>query len=371
MTEDRVRQLLERTRVDPAAEERSWELVRGAHAEREPVRRRPRLRLALALAVLGAAVAAAALSSPGRAVVDAVRRSIGIEHAQPALFRLPAPGRLLVGGGGGAWVIAADGSKRRLGDYTQASWSPHGLYVVAATTNELAALDPQGHVHWTLARPRIRFPRWGGTRTDTRIAYLTGDMLRVVAGDGTGDAGIEGLPAAARVAPAWDPADGARHMLAYVTADGRVLVVDADRATVQWISPAYAQPHALAWSPNGRQIALAFGTSTILFDARNGRARTLPLGGVQALAYAPDGRLAAVRGRSLVLVKSNGRTRTVFSAPARLAGLAWSPNGRWLVTTLPAAGQWVFVGAHRVLPVSNIRRQFGGLPSLDGWMPGT
>ena len=316
MTEDRVRQLLERTSVDDAAEERSWELVRAAYAEREPVRRRPRLRLTVAVAVLGAAVAAAALSSPGRAVVDAVRRSIGIEHAQPALFRLPAPGRLLVSGRGGAWVVAADGSKRRLGGYGQASWSPHGLYVVAATANEFATLDPKGRIHWTLARPRIRLPRWGGTRTDTRIAYLTGGVLRVVAGDGTGDAGLEGLPTAARIAPVWNPASGARHLLAYVTSDGRVLVVDADRGTVQWISPAYTQPRALAWSPNGRQIALATGPRTILFDARTGRARTLPLGGVQALAYARDGRLAAVRGRSLVLVEPNGRTRTVFSAPA-------------------------------------------------------
>jgi hypothetical protein len=371
MTEERLRQLLERTPVDAAAEERSWELVRAAYAEREPVRRRPRLRLTVAVVVLGAVVAAAAFSSPGRAVVNAVRRSIGIAHAQPALFRLPAPGRLLVSGGGGAWVVAADGSKRRLGDYPQASWSPHGLYVVAATTNELAALDPQGRIHWTLARPRIRFPRWGGTRTDTRIAYLTGGVLRVVAGDGTGDAGIEGLPAAARIAPVWDPARAALHLLAYVTADGRVLVVDADRGTVQWISPAYAQPRALAWSRNGRQIALAAGTHTLVFDARSGRARTLPLGGVQALAYAPDGRLAAVRGRSLVLVQPNGRPRTVFSAPARLAGLAWSPDGRWLLSAMPAADQWIFVGAHRVLPVSNIRSQFGGLPSLDGWMAGT
>ena len=64
--------------------------------------------------------------------------------------------------------------------------------------NELAALEPDGDVRWTLARPAVRFPRWGGTATDTRIAYLTGSRLHVVAGDGTGDDAVRGLPAAAR-----------------------------------------------------------------------------------------------------------------------------------------------------------------------------
>ena len=37
------------------------------------------------------------------------------------------------------------------------------------------------------ARPSPRFPAWTGTRTDTRIAYVSRGALRVVAGDGTGD----------------------------------------------------------------------------------------------------------------------------------------------------------------------------------------
>lgn len=373
MTERRVRQLLERTPVDGDAEERGWEVVGAAFAEREPVRRRPGLRLALAVAVVGAAVVAAALSPPGRAVVDAVRRSIGIEHAQPALFRLPAPGRLLVSGAGGSWVVAADGSKRRLGDYGQASWSPHGLYVAAATANELAALAPDGTIHWTLARPRIRLPRWGGANLDTRIAYLTSGRLHVVAGDGTGDAGVEGLPAAARVAPVWNPAGGARHLLAYVTTGGRVIVLDADRGNVQWISPRYARPSTLAWSRDGRRLVLATGAQVVLFDARTGRASTLPVAGVQALAFAADGRLALLRPHA-VLLRVHGRLRTLFVPPGgRVAGLAWSPDGRWLLTGLPTADEWVFLqtrGGRRILAVSHIGAQFGAFPSLDGWMPG-
>src|SRR5439155_1370943 len=83
----------------------------AAAAEPEPVPARPPLRWGLAAAALLCAVAASAFSPPGRAVVDAVRRTIGVEHAAPALFRLPASGRLLVSGSGGTWLVAADGAK--------------------------------------------------------------------------------------------------------------------------------------------------------------------------------------------------------------------------------------------------------------------
>ena len=149
-----------------------------------PVARRGRSsRVAVAVALL-----AAVLSPPGRAFVDRVRRAVGIEGAKPALFSLPAPGRLLVHSDAGVWIAQADGSRRLLGPYEEGSWSPLGRYVVATRANELVTLDAAGHVRWTLARPDVRFPRWSGTATDTRIAYLSGGRLRVVAGDGTHDA---------------------------------------------------------------------------------------------------------------------------------------------------------------------------------------
>lgn len=356
--------------VDADAEERAWTVVRQAYTRREPAaRRRSPIRPALVLAAVGVAVAAAALSPPGRAVVNAFRRSIGIEGAQPALFRLPAPGRLLVSGAGGTWVVAADGSTRRLGAFSQASWSPHALFVVAAAKNELATIEPaSGQVHWQLARPAIAFPRWGGTRTDTRIAYLTASTLRVAAGDGTGD---RRLTRTERVAPVWEPGTSA-HILAYVDLRGRLTVVDTDRGAVSLRSRPYEGVHAIAWSPNGRTVALASRGEVALFDLETGGSRVVPLEGVRALAFAPDGRLALLRGNGVLLV-SGGRVRTLFVAPSRVAGLAWSPDGRWLLSSLPQADQWVFVqtrGARRVLAVSHIRRQFGGEPSLDGWAPG-
>jgi hypothetical protein len=356
-----MKRLFDAVPADTEAEERAWDVVGAAFAARE-VRHRRRSPVLLVAAAGIAAVVAAGLSPPGRAVVNAVRRSIGIEGAQPALFKLPSPGRLLVSGAGGTWVVSADGSTRRLGSYPQASWSPHALFVVAATGSELAAVEPgTGRVHWQLARPGISFPRWGGTHTDTRIAYLSGDSLHVVAGDGTGDAR---LSTSARVAPVWQPATS-KHVLAYVDARGRI------RIGGRIASRAYAGARALAWSPNGSMLALATRTGVVELAIATGRTRTFRVAGVRTLAFAPDGRLALLRGNG-VLLMADGHARTLFVAPSRLDGLAWSPDGRWLLSSLPLADQWVFVqtrGAHRVLAVSHIRRQFGGEPSLDGWAP--
>ena len=158
------------------ARERTWARGRAPRSpSASPCRatRRPWRAVVVAVAVL--AVALAVLSPPGRAVLDSLREAIGVEQAEPALFSLPAPGRAVAAGPGGAWVVSDDGSKRRLGDYAEASWSPFGRFVVAAREHELAALEPDGTVRWTLARPDVAFPRWGGTETDTRIAYLQGE----------------------------------------------------------------------------------------------------------------------------------------------------------------------------------------------------
>ena len=356
-----LKRLMERVPADREAEERAWSVVRAAYAEREPVRRQPRRRLTLAAVAFAVAVGAAALSPPGQAVVDAVRRSIGITHAAPALFRLPAPGRLLVSGGSsGTWVVNVDGSKRRLGSYRAAAWSPHALFVIAASSTEIAAIEPSdATVRWSIARPNVAFPRWGGSRTNTRVAYLSAGRLRVVAGDGTGDAAMAGK---ARIAPAWRPGD--RLQLALVGKDGRVRLFGAWRS-----SHRYAKPRALVWSADGKELLLVTAQELVLFEPASGRARMLHLRGVSAAAFSPQGRLAVVQGDAL-LVFDGEQTRTVFKTLGRLDGLTWSPNGLWLLTALPSADQWIFVGGKRVLAVSHIARQFGGTPSLDGWVAG-
>ena len=58
-----------------------------------------------------------------------------------------------------------------------------------------------------------------------------------------------------------------------------------------------------------------------------------------------------------------------------LQQVAWSPDGKWLLASWPAADQWVFIrvaGAPRITAVSRIEQQFSagagrGFPQLDGW----
>lgn len=351
-----VRRALEEVPVDRDAEERAWAVVRAAYGSRERAPRTRRPRRAPAVAVAVAAVVAAALSPPGRSVVDSVRRTIGVEHAAPALFRLPAPGRLLVSGEGGSWIVASDGSKRRLGDWREASWSPHGFFVVAALRNQLVALEPgDGTVRWALARPGVRFPRWGGTRIDTRVAFLSDGRLHVLAGDGTGDRVVA---RAAPVAPAWRPES---HVVAYATRSGGVAVYDVDARKTLAVHAARGA-RTLAWSPDGTQLAAVTPGGVHVWG--DGAHIVMRLRGVRDVAFARDGRLALLHGRELRVV---GKP-TVFRAPAALSGLAWSPNGRWLVAGLPSAGQLVFVGRGRVVAVSNVPRQFGGSVALDGWV---
>src|SRR5205823_14706248 len=201
------------------AGERAWTVVRAAYAEREPVAWPRRHTRPLLVAAVVVAAVAAALSPPGRSVIHSLRKAVGVQNAEPELFSLPSPGQLLVTSRGGVWIVHGDGSRRRLGAYRAATWSPHGLFVAATRKNELLALDPAGHVRWSIARRSARLPSWEGTRTDTRIAYLSGGTLRVVAGDGTGD---QAIGPAAPVAPAWRP--GPERVLAYAARRGGAIV---------------------------------------------------------------------------------------------------------------------------------------------------
>jgi hypothetical protein len=347
---------------------RSWEVVRAAYEAREPVawpRRHPR---ALAAGALVAALVAAALSPPGRSVVHSLRKAVGVEHAETELFSLPAPGRLLVTGPGGAWIVNGDGSRRRLGAYRDAAWSPHGLFVAATRGNELVALDPKGKVRWSLARRSPRFPAWTGTRSDTRIAYVSRGRLRVVAGDGTGDRAIA---PAARVAPAWRP--GPHRVLAYSIGRG-IVVYDVDRPSVLLRTRTGEAPRKLAWSSDGRLLLVFAPHATRVYDAR-GRvvAHDEPSDAtVDAdAAFVPGThQVVAIRLHDMqsdVFLLRSGRL--LFSGTGIFGRLAWAPSGRWLLVTWPTANQWVFVRSRprKIEGASRIAEQFGGFPSSGSW----
>lgn len=346
-------------------EERTWEVVRRAFEERTPARRRsrrPNARLVVAtLVVAVAAVVLAALSPPGHAVFERVRKAVGVEHAAPALFSLPGGGRLLVVSGHQVWLVEPDGAKRRLGDYTDAEWSPHGLYVVATRANELVALDPEGNVHWTLARPHPSSPTWTGTRTDTRIAYNSDGALRVVAGDGTGDRLLDAHGGDAP--PAWDPAR--KFTLAYYSA--HAIVLREDSGKVVWRQRISVHPTSLAWSSDGRFLAVSSATRILVLDASGHLRRTISMLGatLSRAAFAPGSHRLAVSvqldGRSelhVVDLDRPGHGRLVLAGPGKFGDVAWSPTGSTLLVSWPAANQWVFVNGTHASAVGNIRVQF-------------
>jgi WD40 repeat protein len=95
----------------------------------------------------------------------------------------------------------------------------------------------------------------------------------------------------------------------------------------------------------------------------------------------PSGRRAAVtvagRGGTRVLTvpfSARGRARPVISGLGRVEGIAWSPDGRWLLVASRDTDQWLLVGpGRRVRPLSGVSGELGagaGFPGVAGWCCG-
>ena len=391
MNERRLRKSLASTPVPhaPESEERVWQVVRAAYGERETVSWPRRHLRPLVATALVAALAAVIASPPGRALVNSIRdavgrEKVGVKRAAPALLSLPAPGRLLVTGANGPWIVKADGSKRHLGAYASAGWSPHGLFEVATRGRQLVAVDPKGNVRWTITRAQpVHDARW--SPDGYRIAYLAGSVLHVVAGDATGDHAI--AAAVTPVAPAWQP--DADHVLTFAGRQGEIRTYAADETRLLWRARPAQPPHSLSWSADGRTL-LAVGRSSLTLYQADGSPAGEILGPgaapVVTAALAPDGRRLAVVQRTRLgsvlwlypsLRPDATATRRLFAGAGVFSDLAWSPDGRWLLLAWQSADQWLFIRTARpqkLVAVSDITRQFnpgarrpGAFPTVDGW----
>ena len=359
------------------ARERAWRVVSAAFGEREPTPQRRSWRMPVLVAGV-VAILAAALSPPGMAVLDELREAVAVEP-EPVVT-LPSRGRVLVAAQGGTWIVQPDGSRRRLGAYTSATWSPRGLFVAVSSAGALTALDPQGKVRWSLPRRHAIWPRWA--TSGFRIAYLANDKLRVVAGDGTGDRLLAAN--AGPNAPAWEPAINA-HVLAYADRAGRIHVVDTDSRRQRWRSAPGDLNIQLEWSSDGSRL-LALGARNLrIFQGNGVLLRTIPTGGAPAsVAFRRDGHIFAFAhrvqgGRSEVILlpaERAGSPRSIFRGAGAFGQIAWSPDKRWLLVPWPSADQWVFVrsgGPPKIVTESEITRYFtpaapgGVFPTLSGW----
>jgi WD40 repeat protein len=391
MNEGRLRELLQEPLPgEREAEERSLEVARAAFEGRRPSAPRPRAMLVLVAGLVLLAIAALAVTPAGGAITDFIGDRIGgvegEQPSQPALVSLPSGGEVLVNSARGPWILHADGSRRLLGSYDDASWSPRGLYVIATRGRQLVALTPEGEVRWSLARARrVSLARW--SPSGFRVAYLSGSSLRVVNGDGSGDRQL--AESVAGVAPAWRPGGG--NQLAVADGRGGVELLDADRGRRFWRGSFPAGvPLQLEWSADGERL-LVVGRGSVREFGPGGRLlrefplpeRVLPRRAGNYVAFARHGhRIALIRstvsGRQMEVVLLGAMNqRRLFAGPGTLTDVAWSPDGRWLLVAWRSADQWLFLrpgGGQRIVAVSDIARQFnpggeglGGFPSVSGW----
>jgi dipeptidyl aminopeptidase/acylaminoacyl peptidase len=377
MTESELRSLLltEPVPDEREAQQRSWAVVRTAFEQRERVpwvRRRGRPLIALAVVV---ALLAAAFTPPGQGLAERLREAVAPPAPEP--LTLPTQGRLLVASDAGAWVVQKDGSKRLLGAYEDAVWSPRGLFVGATRGRTLVALEPNGRVRWTLShRTALSQPRW--SPSGFRIAYRSGDALRVVAGDGTSDKVL--ARSAGEAAPSWRP--GSAHVLAFADDQDRINIVNTDTGSGVLVGTHVAgAARELAWSSDGTRLLALLAERIEIYTEAGRQIRTIPAPSGQTatdVAPAPEGRQLAFTvhdaraGRSSVLLADVGGPRepvTLFTGEGRFDGLAWSPDGRWLLVGWPDADQWLFLRApdvRRVLTIPSVAAEFDPGGSGEG-----
>jgi hypothetical protein len=361
-------------------------------------------RLALGL-VLATLLTALLLSPAGADVRDWVGDAFtaSTPHPEPTLARVPGGGHLLVQTGEGPVVVQPDGSRRLLGDYEGATWSPHGLFVAAVKKRTLSALEPDGTPRWSItAAQRVAVPRW--SPSGERIVYRSGFDLRVIAGDGTEDRLLAGSTAAgtppdarispAYVPPAWSPTGA--DALAYVTGAGRLRILDSETGAVLAGAPALGRITWMDWADGGRKILEAApGTLRLrpILPAGHpsrpalGVARRLqlpPRSSVNDAALAPQTPLVAASithwrkhgTYSEILVFRPGQgPRTLLSVPGSLGQVEWSPDGKRLLIAWPGANQWLFLPLDRgkgraIADISKAIAPSGrptSFPQLEGW----
>jgi hypothetical protein len=249
-------------------------------------------------------------------------------------------------------------------------------------------LDPEsGHVRWSLSRSQpVADPRWSGGGLDTRIAYRAGSALHVVAGDGSPDFVLAEV--VAPVAPAWQ-ADS--HVLAYVSSDDHIHVVDVDSRRELWRSVRIDGLREILF--DGKRVLAVTRREIWVFAPHKRRLfeRVAPGHSILSVALVPFSGVVfadydeAADATELIVptCSTSGACLLVpdlhaYRGAGRVGDLTSSPDGRWFAAASPNADQFLFFRRlprlGKVVSVSDVTAEFAPgvtgaepFPRIAGW----
>ena len=266
----------------------------------------------------------------------------------------------------GAWVVDRDGSRRLLGAYHDASWSPFGRFVVVAGENELSALEPDGDSRWSLARPGVRAcagraPRpTPGSRTSTAPGFASS---RVTA---------PATACSSQTPAGRSPGGRVGFVLAHAAAGGRVVIRDVATGHIVGRSDRGVAPRALTWSDDGRRLLAVAPGSVRLLDDRGRSVRAERMPSRRGCSRREPRCRSGPQGGPESDVVTWPSAGSLFRGTGRFTGLEWSPDGAWLLV----GGRTPTSGSSCPRPVAvaaeaaaNLSEQFRSraFPRAHGW----
>jgi len=225
-------------------------------------------------------------------------------------------------GSEGIYVIRPDGTGERriftpkFDDASLASaWSPGG--------NRVAYVAPGGL--WTMSATGAK---------KKRLTKGNGDTL----------------------APTWSPDGTALAFVDFVSphaSNYAIYVIRSDGRGLKRIVRGAPYQNTPSWSPNGKLIMFERGGALWTVKPNGTGQKRIATG--TSPSWSPDGQSVAFdRGGNLFTMKANGSgAELIAEVPSSTAGIAWSPDGKWIAYAIADRGDVMLVrpdgsGSHRL-----------------------
>ena len=255
-----------------------------------------------------------------------------------------------------SWLAVVDSGGRELWRFEVAglgvaqsvAWSPQGDLVAVGGPGGVAAFTPDGGEAWSLEGVRATWVAWspdGRYLAAATVKALLGPSEVVVASRDGAAAWRAGFGDAYLASAAWDPAGELLAVALELPETGYELAVfQAPWGRAAWTVSLEERPGLVAWSPDGRRLAVVEGRNVVTAYTRDGglawSRAVASVYEVTELAWSPRGTLLAVvgvapgeAGLSAVVQALDARTGRVewTLGPLEPVGAAaWSPGGDYL-----------------------------------------